>query len=301
MCPIDSTTYTGHNMVFIVGAPRSGTTWLQRLLATHPRIRTGQESKLFRWYIAPQLRMWTMETTRELNPETANGRGGTGLSCYFREEEFVSVLKQYLWLLMQPMIGPLRSGELFVDKTPSHALCISEIKRLLPQSRIIHILRDPRDVVASLLAVSRSWGAAWAPKRATTAAALWVDHVTAVRSVARGLPVREFHEVTYERLSESPEETLTRVCEFLELDWHPDDVRRAVEANRPHRGFATAIPLYGEAAERVGAFVREPQGFVRMATPGCWRTELSLLQKVAVWRVCRRLMLDLGYRTSIFA
>ncbi len=157
-------------MVFIVGAPRSGTTWLQRLLATHPRVRTGQESKLFRWYIAPQLRMWTMETTREQNPETANGRGGTGLSCYFREEEFISVLKRYLWLLMQPMIGSLRSDELFVEKTPSHAFCIGEIKRLLPQSRIIHILRDPRDVVASLLAVSRSWGAAWAPKRATAAA-----------------------------------------------------------------------------------------------------------------------------------
>ena len=91
--PIANPEYTGHNMVFIVGAPRSGTTWLQRLLATHPRIRTGQESKLFRWYIAPQLRMWAMETTRERNRETANGRGGTGLSCYFREEEFGSVLK----------------------------------------------------------------------------------------------------------------------------------------------------------------------------------------------------------------
>ena len=81
--PIANPEYTGHNMVFIVGAPRSGTTWLQRLLATHPRIRTGQESKLFRWYIAPQLRMWAMETTRERNRETANGRGGTGLLLLF--------------------------------------------------------------------------------------------------------------------------------------------------------------------------------------------------------------------------
>ena len=76
-----------------------------------------------------------------------------------------------------------------MEKTPSHALCISEIKRLLPQSRIIHILRDPRDVVTSLLAVSRSWGAAWAPKRATAAAALWADHVTA-RQKRRSGPSR---------------------------------------------------------------------------------------------------------------
>lgn len=39
----------GENIVFIVGSPRSGTTWLQRLLATHPQIKTGQESRIFEY------------------------------------------------------------------------------------------------------------------------------------------------------------------------------------------------------------------------------------------------------------
>ncbi len=34
--------YKGQSLVFIVGCPRSGTTWLQRLLSCHPQIRTGQ-------------------------------------------------------------------------------------------------------------------------------------------------------------------------------------------------------------------------------------------------------------------
>ena len=184
----DAAGYSGHNIVFIVGAPRSGTTWLQRLLATHRSVRTGQESNVFRWYIAHQVRMWAMETGRAtavaagLRPV---GRGGTGLSCYFSEDEFFAQLRQYLFSLLQPMIGTLQDGELFIEKTPSHALCIPEIKRLLPDSRIIHILRDPRDVVASLLAVSRSWGAAWAPHHAAEAAILWADHVRSVRSAAR--------------------------------------------------------------------------------------------------------------------
>jgi hypothetical protein len=42
--------------VFLVGCPRSGTTWVQRLLACHPGIATGQESNLFEMYIGPQLR-----------------------------------------------------------------------------------------------------------------------------------------------------------------------------------------------------------------------------------------------------
>ena len=57
--------YSGSNMLFVVGCPRSGTTWVQRLLATHPRIRTGQESDVFDQYIGPQLRAWE----QELKPE----------------------------------------------------------------------------------------------------------------------------------------------------------------------------------------------------------------------------------------
>src|SRR5439155_20968488 len=33
--------------VFIIGAPRSGTTWVQRLMLSHPAIRGGQESNFF--------------------------------------------------------------------------------------------------------------------------------------------------------------------------------------------------------------------------------------------------------------
>jgi hypothetical protein len=295
VAPRSSAEYTGHNLVFIVGAPRSGTTWLQRLLAAHPHIRTGQESKLFRWYIGPQLRMWTMETQRELNPETSNGRGGTGLSCYFREEEFLSLLREYLYSLLRPMIDGLRDGELFVEKTPSHALCVPEIKRLLPESRIIHILRDPRDVVASLLAVSRSWGAAWAPYRAAEAAALWVDHVRSVRNASRELPAGDFYEITYEQLSKNPQDTLSQLARFLRIEWSASDIHNAVEGNRPETSSGTPIPLYGEVARRVGDFVKEPAGFVRTARAGGWKSDLSLVQKAAVWRVCRKLMKEVGY------
>src|SRR5947208_10995760 len=44
--------------VFIVGAQRSGTTWLQRLLASHPAIAGGQESHLFSGYLAPLWQRW---------------------------------------------------------------------------------------------------------------------------------------------------------------------------------------------------------------------------------------------------
>jgi LPS sulfotransferase NodH len=290
--------YGGHNLIFIVGSPRSGTTWLQRLLASHSKIRTGQESKLFRWYIGPQLQMWRMETERELDPRTATGRGGTGLSCYFQEEQFFRILKNYTIQLLEPMIGDLKPGELFVEKTPSHALCVTQIKNLLPESRIIHVLRDPRDVVASLLAASRTWGAAWAPRRPGAAAATWVEYVRAVRDATKDLSEAEFHQITYEQLWESPEKTLRQIVHFLGLEWSDKEIGEAVDRNRFSQagaGDGTPIPIYGEVARRIGPVVKEPKDFVRKAQPGGWRTDLSIWEKFRVWQVARRTMSEMGY------
>src|SRR6185437_13587512 len=102
--------YTGENLVFVVGCPRSGTTWVQRLLATHPCVRTGQESDLFDIYVGPQLRAWQLELT------------------------------EYLLRLLAPMIAELKPGELFVEKTPSHILYLPEIHKLLPAARFVNVL-----------------------------------------------------------------------------------------------------------------------------------------------------------------
>lgn len=127
----DDLTYKGHNLVLIVGCSRSGTTWLQRLLAGDPRVRTGQESFLFGRYVAPQLRAWRREFALERDPTTATGRGGVGLSCYFEEHEFLAILRNYMWQLLRPLTGSLKPGELFVDKTPLNALYLPEISERL--------------------------------------------------------------------------------------------------------------------------------------------------------------------------
>lgn len=151
--------YDGHNMVFVVGCPRSGTTWLQRLLSSHPRILTGQESQVFEVNIAPQLRDWK----KMRNPQIRGG--GIGLPCYLTEERFLQILKIYLLTLLEPMVEQLNPDELFLEKTPAHGLFLPEIFESLPGTRVIHLLRDARDVVSSLLA-GGAWLTQWAPKSA---------------------------------------------------------------------------------------------------------------------------------------
>jgi hypothetical protein len=288
--------YSGSNMLFVVGCPRSGTTWVQRLLATHPGIRTGQESDVFDQYIGPQLRTWQ----HELDPH-ASGRGGVGLGCYFQETEFRRVLKSYLLQLLEPMVGSLQAGELFLEKTPGHVLFVPEIRAFLPEARFIHVLRDARDTVASLLGASRSWGRAWAPRQARQAAATWVSHVQAARQAQQTLPARQYFEVRYEALHTDGPRVLRNLVDWLELSWTDAEITAAFERNNPsaaRAGRGTPIPLGGEFVSTVGPVVKEPEGFVRQARAGSWRDDLTMLDKLAVWHVARTTMAEFGYAWS---
>lgn len=245
-------------------------------------------------YVGPQLRAWkTQDSTRSIDEVGPL----VGPPAYFREEDFLTVLKNYLLHLLDPMIRRLEPDELFLEKTPSHALFIPEIKQLLPESRIIHMIRDPRDVVASLLAVARTWGSSWAPARAQVAAHMWLEHISAAREAAKNLPTNEFYQVTYEQLWNSTEDALKGLCKFLGLVWSEDAIRNAIEANRPEamKTGGTPIPVYGEVAKYAGSIAKLPQGFVRKARPCGWKTELSFPQKFRVWRVVYKMMQEVGY------
>jgi hypothetical protein len=288
--------YAGEHLVFIVGCPRSGTTWVQRLLSCHPQMRTGQESNLFSDFVGLPMRKWR-------NGLALRERGGVGLACYFTECEFFELLHSFMRTLLQRMLEPLRPDQFFVDKTPGHALFLREITEFLPASRIIHVIRDPRDVVASLLAASRSWasGSAWAPSHARDAAQRWVRTVNSVRRFSKRASPRQLLELRYEELHRSPIETLGQVRDFIGLKWSQEEMRTALEANRMmapsgSRLGQPIIPLAGQAALESGPQVIDPEGFLRKGLPGSWKSDLSLAEKLWVWKVARASAKESGYQ-----
>lgn len=290
--------FDGGEMVFLVGAPRSGTTWLQRLLASHPRVRTGQESDLFSKYLGPLVRTWRAQVQAELSEETASGRGGVGLPCYLTEAEYLESLGRHLADLLETVTAGLGPEDLFLEKTPDHAEFIAEIKLLLPRSRFIHLIRDPRDVVASMLDASRGWGKAWAPPKAELAAARWRTLVSAARAAGEGLPASEYREVRYEQLIADPAGVLRGLAAFLDLSWDQATIEAAVHANRPaaaERGGGTEIEVRGEFGRAANPVVRDPPGFIRSGVEGGWQRELSLKAKIQVWRQLRRHLDAYGY------
>lgn len=290
---INTNDIDGSNFVFVGGCPRSGTTYLQKLLAALPGIKTGQESNIFIGYISPLLRRWY----QEVGYASYDTRGGVGLPCYFTEEEFRGILKGFLAQLLGPMTKSLRNNEIFVEKTPSNVLCIDDILDLLPNAKFIYLLRDARDVVASLLKSYRSWGRHWAPPNAKEAAKEWCNYMKKFKQFKEQVSTDRIFEMKYESLVDAPLKNLTEIADFIGLTFSKDDLEKAINLNTLQatlRSGGTNIPVGGMLKKKHN-FVKEPKGFVRKGKPHSWKDDLTLIEKITVWRIARSHMREAGY------
>ena len=119
--------------IFIVGMPRSGTTLLEQILASHPQVQAGGEMLHFDATIKT-----TLESDRSavFYPECVSK---LDTDC------FRQIGKEYLSRLPELLVGKTR----FTDKLPGNFLNIGLIRLALPNARIIHAVRDPLDTCVS--------------------------------------------------------------------------------------------------------------------------------------------------------
>src|SRR5688572_15673183 len=71
-----------YNHIFIIGAPRSGTSWLHKLIGSHPKAASSVEINFFHEYLRPVLNAWEYDV--KIN-ET--GQWKIGLPVLFSTEE----------------------------------------------------------------------------------------------------------------------------------------------------------------------------------------------------------------------
>ena len=102
--------------------------------------------------------------------------------------------------------GKRRCGE----KTPRHALITEVLFEWYPGASIIHLVRDPRDVVASFLRLP------WADHNVLGNAHLWLRLNLAARS-SRQRP--RYLMVHYEQLVTQPKQELRRICTSIGEDY----------------------------------------------------------------------------------
>lgn len=163
------------NPVIIVGAPRSGTSLLQRIIRGAPGfVSVAKESGLiWRRYTDPERHNWTGESFREADtspaeierihrlfaryalPWTTWRKADDRDVLRYQRNPFLSALLyrpayHLLALSRAPFAGRTRGFRL-VDKSVHSGLWLPFVERVFPDATFIHITRDPRDTVGSMV------------------------------------------------------------------------------------------------------------------------------------------------------
>lgn len=217
-CPMESSLQA---RVFLVGCSRSGTTVVQRCLNAHPAIASFPETNFLGrlvggWtgrlharcnHVRPRRRDRALHHLAEVldRPELADGPQSS------RFADIVGALTNAL-----DAIATGRGAQVWVEKTPKHFRYVDLLERHVPAVRFLHLVRDGRDVVASL--VDRASRHPQFANRgdARAAARLWNEAVRAAWQV-RGRQGHRF--LSYEDFIAQPERELQGICDWLGLDY----------------------------------------------------------------------------------
>jgi tetratricopeptide (TPR) repeat protein len=181
--------------IFIVGMPRSGTTLLEQILASHRQVIGGGESTLLEQAIFAII-------DKAAFPEAF---------AQLSDEDCRKIAEQYL--------SGRRKSRL-TDKTPDNFLYCGVIARALPNARIIHIRRDPVDTCLSCFSKLFSLGQDYSYDLAELG-----NYYRAYRSLMAHwrdiLPAGFMLELNYEDLVADPEGQTRRLLDFCGLEWDP--------------------------------------------------------------------------------
>ena len=224
---------------FIVGVGRSGTTLMRLMLDSHPELCIPAETHIFPDVVTEL----GLHRDGPRTPSMAK-RFVDRITSYERWGDFhiagnqfrraveamepfdVSDALRIFYRLCAARYNKSRWG----DKTPRYVFDMVLLHNLLPEARFIYLIRDGRDVFASVRDL-------WFGANSADQARRWVKTMIWARRQAQQLP--HYLEVRYEALVRKPVDTLRRVCAFSELPWSE-----------------TVLNYYRNAAERLSELRR---------------------------------------------
>jgi hypothetical protein len=272
--------------VFVGGTGRCGTTVIMRLFGNHPDIHafkwethfivnryglleliaSGVDEGVFRAFEKAMRGKWYRYIARKGTPKQYEA----GLCADFREDEidtFLQLLSERLrpsctraemyGVCREAVCGLFanaveRSGKrTWLEKTPRDVLFADVLLEIFPDARFIHVYRDGRDVVSSILE-NDFWPIgsketlphmlARFPKlrdyvdkvTLELAAGFWADLIEIARDVAADAPLDRYRDVRFEDLVARPKDVVAELCAFLGIEF--TDFPVDVDSSRAHVG-----------------------------------------------------------------
>lgn len=220
--------------VFIVGMPRSGTSLVEQILASHPRVHGAGELE--------DISLIYKDLPRLLETDLPFPR----CMALLKRKTLDQIAQRYLNRLARLGGSAMR----VTDKMPHNFLLLGLIDQLFPGARVIHVHRDPMDTCLSIYfqRFNEKHPYAFALEDLGRYYRQYEGLMAHWRAVLR-LPLLD---VRYEELVSDPEAVVRRLLAFCELEW--DD--RCLRFHESKRLVSTPSydqvrqPLYRSSVER---------------------------------------------------
>lgn len=279
-------------LVWIFGSPRSGSSWMMRLLTARPEIAMINES-----YVPAHLVPIGGEV--EAGEYYEHGERA-GDPSYFFARDYMPVLRPLLHeLVLRGLDNQLREmghdpiPEWVAIKEPNGSHAADTVIALMPHSRMLFLLRDGRDVVDSLVDAmlgSDSW---WTERTRSLGrppqerlafisqhSNLWVRRTMASQRAFDLLPDGQRLLVRYEEILTDTPGQLRRIFDWLAIDVGDEELTGIAERH----AFSSA------PRDRRG-----PGRPMRAASPGLWRENLTEQEQRTMHEIMGPKLAELGY------
>ena len=263
----------------IVGSFKSGTTWLQKLLNAHPAICSHGEAWFFDnllAYINLVVEKYSeekMPAINKLSPTQVN-----------------NIFKYTMYEYMANWPGQ-SEAECIVEKTPNNSFKLSLIKGILPEVKVIHIIRDGRDVVTSSWFHQFRDKPDWFKKyegNFTSFVEYWTKEIW-LNSNKKCLDFKteypqDYLNVCYESLVASPQETLRELLQGMGIHSSIEQIQNCLDS-----------ASFEKLSKGRQSGEEDTSSFFRKGIAGDWQNHFEQKDLEAFDKIAGRMMKRLGY------
>jgi Sulfotransferase family len=227
--------YRSDKPVFIVGMPRSGTSLVEQIVASHPDVHGAGELDFLHELIGGVTRMLAGDGKEY--PQCLDGLS-------------IAQADGMAQVYLEPLAALNPAAKRITDKMPLNCLHLGLINVLLPGARIIHCRRDPLDTCLSCFMTF--FGAGNEFKYNLTHLGRFYRDYQRLMEHWKSVIDLPMLEVDYEQLVADPESQTRRLIEFMGLEWD----QRCLQFHQTRRSVATASvqqvrqPMYGSSVQR---------------------------------------------------
>ena len=277
--------------VFIIACDRSGTTLLRLMLNQSPTLYIGPETgfldrlrkrqKVYGDFAKPYQRYFFL---RDLQTNKASSRKYSFSAFDLSVEEAEAAIAK-----VSPTNYAGAAAALFQacadkhgkscwgDKTPRYIFDLDWLVNAYPTAKFIHLIRDGRDVAASIIR------AGWM-NNFVKAAHYWQERVAVARGAGEKIGSERYCELRYEQLITEPEKTLKDLCIWLDIAY--------TDAMLKHHESEAAQKTGKQGQDSLHRLVAKP---VDASRAYAWKQELSRGQVADFESVAGDLLRQLAY------